>query len=574
MMLFLVGFIPTKGASYVEGQPTDSLPLRPSVVFATEGQKQMQLYGNIKGGDSLFRLAIAADSTYAPAYYYISQLQMARRAAADSVLLYASRAYELDSLNKWYAETYAQALAANGNYRQALKLYADAIAREPQNLNAYVMSAMLHYQSAEPQEALAVLDSAVVRAGKNSYISSIKREILLATGQIDGAIAEMVELVEVEPYDLESRLVLAEMYGSTKQDSLAQREYNAALQIDSMSVDVLNSLSKFHFDRGNMLAYFGAVKRIFANPAEPLDGKVGTFNRLTSDREFYGKNLFSISELATQLYLLYPQEKSVVELYAQHLIASGNLDQALQTYKRHAADRPAQYDYYTTIIDIESYKKRVDSVELYSTRAIELFPDRHELRLSRANLYSYTKRYDLAIDHYKEVIAIVPSDSLKGTIWGFIGDCYHQKSLLEKPGSGKVKGMMRQAFKSYDKSLELYSRNPMVLNNYAYFLTLEQRDLGKALDMAGRAIALAPNNPTYLDTYAWVLFELERYDEAKKIMRQVIALDTTQSAEIQFHYAEILAKLGEDFMAEVYYDKALKLGYDPQVIERQKSALK
>ncbi len=573
-MLFLAGFLPTKGASSVGEQP-DSLPIRPAITLTTDGQKRLHIYQDWAGADSLFRRAIAEDSTYGPAYYYLAQSMMSQQGSVDSVIKYASKAYQLDSANKWYGQTYAQTLAVGGDYLKAKELYEAAIELEPQNLNAYLMLSIIHRQLNNPQEAISVLDSAEVRTGKNPYVSSMKQELLIATNQIERAVGEAISLVEMNPADVENRLALAELYVSTQQDSLAHVEYQEALRIDPSSSPVLSSLARFHAERGNYVSYFAAMKRIFANPAELLENKIATFNRVTSDRTFYAKNMLSISELATQLYELYPTDKQVLELYAQHLIDIGKLDDALEVYKKHAAETsPADADYYATIIDIESYKQRVDSVELYARRAIELFPDRHEFRLSQANLYSYTQRYDQAIESYKQSLKMIPSDSLKGAVWGYIGDNHHQLSLQEKPGSSKAKKQMKNAYNAYDASLKLYARNAMVLNNYAYFLSLEQRDLSQALDMAGRAIAIEENNPTYMDTYGWVLFELGRFEEAKKVMRQVIALDTTQSAEIQFHYAEILAVLGEKFMAEIYYDKALSLGYDALIIEDRKAKLK
>lgn len=572
-MLFLAGFIPSKGALRDEIQG-DSLPIRRAVELSTDGQKRVYIYNDLKGGDSLYRLAIREDSTYAPAYFAISQLFSAQRGSTDSVALYAKKAYELDTLNKWYSDGYAQALALSGKYVDARHLYEKAIEREPQNVNGYIMVAMLYRQTNEPHAALAVLDSAEMRTGKSSYISSFRRELLLATGQREEAIEEAIEMTIIEPQELQNRLILAELYISTKQDSLALKEYHEALKIDSTSTIVIGSIAQFHVERSNFPAYFAAVKLLFRSEQESLDNKVALFNRITSDRNFYSKNFYSINELATQLYLSYPTEQSVVELFAKHLIASGSLDAALELYKKHAAQSPPNYDYYSQIIDIESYRQRADSVELYSKRAIELFPDRHELRLAQANFYSYTQRYNDAIKEYREVLSFEMSDSLKSSIWGSIGDNYHQLHLLEEPGSRKAKKIMNQAYSAYDKALELDRENALVLNNYAYFLSLEQRDLGTALDMSGRAIALVEGNPTYLDTYAWILFELERYEEAKKIMRQVIALDTSNSADIQFHYAEILAALGEEFMAEVYYDKALKLGFDADIIQQRKEKLK
>lgn len=576
-MLFLVGFLPSKGASYVSGvkeSEQDSLPLRRGVELTTDGQKRVQIYNDWQGADSLYRLSIAEDSTYAPAYYLLSQLLASRRSSRDSVLHYAQKAYLLDSLNKWYSDSYAQILAINGNYSRAIELYREAIEREPQNLNPYIVVAMLYNQTSEPYKALSVLDSAEMRTGKSSNLSSMRRELLLATDQRDKAIEEARELTIIEPHVAENRMVLAQLYLTTQQDSLAMVEFERALAIDPTSPAILGTLAQYYAEKENFVSYFSIMQRIFALENESLESKIATFTRLTSDRTFYGRNLFFINELATQLYSLYPTEKRVIDLYANHLIASGELDKALDLYKKHTADTPPQYDYYATIIDIESYKQRIDSVELYATRAIELFPEQHKVRLSMANLYAYTKRFDEAIASYKEVLNMVPTDSLRGSIWGSIGDIYHQKSLLENPNSSKAKRQMKRAYSAYDKALEIYPNNALVLNNYAYFLSLEQRDLGRALDMAGRAIALVEGNSTYLDTYAWVLYELGRYDEAKKIMRQVIALDTTQSAEIQFHYGEILAALEENFMAEVYYDKALKLGYDATIIEERKQRLK
>ncbi|MFI3316956.1 MAG: tetratricopeptide repeat protein [Rikenellaceae bacterium] len=573
VMLFLVGFFPSNGASRIEND-SDSLPLRIGVRLTSDGQKRQQIYGDEQGADSLYRLSIAEDSTYAPAYYFLSQSILSRRTSIDSVIYYSQKAYAQDTTNKWYGEALAQALAMSGRYDEAREMYKGFIEREPENLSAYVMVAMLYNQTSQSQEALAVLDSAEMRAGKNPYVSSMKREILLSLGRRDEAIAQSEQIIELDPESIEDRLILAELYTGAQQDSLALVQLDAAVAIDPSSSAVLNSVAQFHASRGNYPGYFAAMKKIFANPAENLDNKISLFNRITSDRTFYARNLASINELASLLYRGYPSEKQVVELFAQHYIASGNLEAALNIYKKHASDEPIQYDYYSTIIDIESYMQRIDSVELYAARAIELFPDRHELRLSQANLYSYTKRFEEAIEKYEEVAKSIDNDTLKGTIWGYIGDNYHQLSLLEKEGSSKAKRQMRKAYKSYDKSLAYFGANAMVLNNYAYFLSLEREDLGRALDMSGRAIALEEKNPTYMDTYAWVLYELGRYEEAKKFMRQAIALDTTESADVQFHYAEILAKLGEDFMAEVYYDKALKLGYDAAIIEERKSKLK
>ena len=128
------------------------------------------------------------------------------------------------------------------------------------------------------------------------------------------------------------------------------------------------------------------------------------------------------------------------------------------------------------------------------------------------------------------------------------------------------------------KRPETYYDNPMVLNNYAYFISESSRDprqLDRAFAMAARAVELDGNNATLLDTYAWVLFRLGRLQEARRTMQQAISFDRSENPELYLHYGDILAALGEKFMAETYWRKALEKGYDdPRAIEERIRQLK
>jgi Tfp pilus assembly protein PilF len=74
---------------------------------------------------------------------------------------------------------------------------------------------------------------------------------------------------------------------------------------------------------------------------------------------------------------------------------------------------------------------------------------------------------------------------------------------------------MPEAYKAYDEALKYNDKNVVVLNNYAYFLSLEKKDLKKAERMSALAVKLEPNNSTYLDTYAWIFFVQGNYTLAK-----------------------------------------------------------
>ena len=130
-------------------------------------------------------------------------------------------------------------------------------------------------------------------------------------------------------------------------------------------------------------------------------------------------------------------------------------------------------------------------------------------------------------------------------IWGFIGDTWHQKATAGEQDidddfaravrKGSFRADMKQCYKAYDHSLRYDPDNAMVLNNYAYFLSLEGRELEKALTMSSRAIAL----------------------------------DGQESAALLVHYGDILHAMGEQFMAEIYWRKGLEKGYDADQITRR-----
>lgn len=118
--------------------------------------------------------------------------------------------------------------------------------------------------------------------------------------------------------------------------------------------------------------------------------------------------------------------------------------------------------------------------------------------------------------------------------------------------------------------MRLDTTNAVIYNNYAYFLSLREERLDDALrKWPGKPTGLSPNNPTYLDTYAWVLYMLGRYEEAREPMRLPSSLDRTDSKELLIHYGDILYKLNDRFMASIYWKKALEKGYDPEEIEKR-----
>jgi Tfp pilus assembly protein PilF len=252
----------------------------------------------------------------------------------------------------------------------------------------------------------------------------------------------------------------------------------------------------------------------------------------------------------------------VVNLYARHLIAGGEAQMALDYLRGHLRSDDTTAEDCIYLLGLEQYLEREDLLAEDLKWSLERFPDNISLTVFLAYQQADKGDYKGAIKTYKQGIKSATEDKVRSELWGYIGDTYHQ---MEDS---------KAAFSAYRKALGFDADNILVLNNYAYFLSLEDRNLEEALQMSARAIALEPNNATYIDTYAWILHRLGRNEEAKQYMRQALSLSSQRDASLLAHYGDILWALGEEFMAETYWQKAVERGYDKDEMETHIQTIK
>jgi len=118
----------------------------------------------------------------------------------------------------------------------------------------------------------------------------------------------------------------------------------------------------------------------------------------------------------------------------------------------------------------------------------------------------------------------------------------------------------KQCDKYYDKALSYTPHNIVLLNNYAYYLSLRSSKLRKALKMSAYTIAKDSTNATYLDTYAWILYQQKKYEQAKQVLRKAIMQNGNHEATILEHYGDVLFKLGDKDSARIYWKRSYEAG--------------
>jgi tetratricopeptide (TPR) repeat protein len=191
---------------------------------------------------------------------------------------------------------------------------------------------------------------------------------------------------------------------------------------------------------------------------------------------------------------------------------------------------------------------------------IEATPEALELYFYLAIAYNQAGRADDAITVAKKALTHVTSDSKKEVVSDFyalLGDVYYSK-LLKK-----------DAYAAYDSSLVYNADNISTLNNYAYYLSEEHAQLDKAEEMSYKTVKAEPNNSTYLDTYAWILFIKGKYTQALIYIDNAMKNGGSTSDVVTEHCGDIHAQTGDMEGAVKYWKKAVAMGSKSKTIKQK-----
>lgn len=151
-----------------------------------------------------------------------------------------------------------------------------------------------------------------------------------------------------------------------------------------------------------------------------------------------------------------------------------------------------------------------------------------------------------------------------------------QRATTLAPGAAGLQlqlGILLDQAGQYDGALERYRRvialqpnNAVALNNLAYGLAVRKDLLAEAHPLAKRAVALAPNDPTVIDTLAWIEHLLGNDDVASKLLTDALRRGP-RNAEIHVHAAVVYAARNAWAAAATQLKAALQL--DPSLENRE-----
>lgn len=514
--------------------------------------KEMLLTNNVEHACKFFLLALKAVPEHGPSNYELSLL-----ASDDKALEYAMKAYQADTTNYWYQGQLAEIYLNNRNISKAVEMGEKMIKTNATDDKAYKQLATFYFYNNEIDKAMAMVDTISTRFGDTPELAFFHANMIKSLNEPSADMLKVVQDYSVLYDDIpQFALILGEIYIKLGLDAAAITNFKRVRTIDNSDLRGDIALFDYYNVRRNQTEAVKYLASLFKYEDITVDAKIALYNEMIASNVYLYRNYFNyVDDASMSLMLTYPTNMAVRKLYSEHLLRKGDISSALAFNKTGLENGVVDYESLSMILEIEAYFKHIDSMKVYVEKGLELFPEKKtEFNMIKVSIYTMTKEYSKAIDIVNNEIKIEKKDSLLSVYHGIIGDIYHSA------------GKNTNAYKAYDKSLKYDPANVVVLNNYSYYLTVENKNLEKALTMALMVVNKEPSNSTYIDTYAWVLYKLGRYKEAREVIAKAVALDTTRSSSLVLHYGDILEKLGQRQLAETYWLKAFEYGEDEKEV--------
>jgi tetratricopeptide (TPR) repeat protein len=272
-----------------------------------------------------------------------------------------------------------------------------------------------------------------------------------------------------------------------------------------------------------------------------------------SDKELESFSL----DLFKKLETIYPADPSVHLIGGDLYMTLEKNKEALDQYLKAVKGGSASFDAWQNLLFLESEASQLDSLIKHSEEALELFPN-------QAMAYYFNGYGHLRKKKFREgTYALEQAKRLSGNNPAFISEL---NSMLGDAYQGSKEYAKSNA--AYEEALAYNPNNDIVLNNYSYYLALRKENLDKADKMSALLIKLSPENESYLDTRAWVLFTQEKYKEARKTIEKAIEMGHVSATHLE-HYGDILFQLGEVDLAVKQWQKAKQTGGDNIALDKK-----
>ena len=513
--------------------------------------------------DAVFGLlqhCLDINPTASSALYEISQYYMfLRQVPQGQVALEQAVAFAPD--NYWYSQGLVSLYQQQNELDKAAALLEKMVTRFPSKQDPLFSLLDIYSRQEKYNDVISTLNRLEKRLGKNEQLSMEKFRIYLQMKDDKKAFQEIESLVQEYPMDMRYQVILGDVYLQNGKKQEAYDAYQKVLAVEPDNPMALFSMASYYEQTGQKELYQQQLDTLLLNKKVTSDTKISVMRQVIAENEqSSAKDSTQVIALFDRMMKQDMDDPQIPMLYSQYLLSKNMEQEAVpvleQVVDLDPTNKAARLMLVSAAVKKEDYKQIIKVCE----PGIEATPDALELYYYLAIAYHQAEQGDSVLSVCNRALEHITPDTRKEVISDFysiMGDIYHTKK------------QMTEAYAAYDSALVYNPSNIGALNNYAYYLSVERRDLDKAEEMSYKTVKAEPNNSTYLDTYAWILFEKGNYAEARIYIDNAMKNDGEKSDVIVEHCGDIYFMTGDAEGALKYWKKALEMGSESKTLKQK-----
>lgn len=410
--------------------------------------------------------------------------------------------------------------------------------------------------------ALAIFDSIETAEGPSPQLSSNKINLYLAQSDTSSIIAEADRLYESRPGNVEFAVFAGKVHSLFGDSDKALALFTRACELDPTSGLAFYSRAEYYQSKGDSVGYDREINNALRLQSLDVDTKLTILKNYISHSYTDSVQQPRIRELFDTLLVQHPAEPELHDTYASYLIQiAKDYPAAAEQLEQVVGLEPDNEDAWGVLPQLYLQNDDLKNAASVARRSLHYYPDNARTYIILGAIYAQEHQGDSCRAALDRALTLTdPSDTKSlSSIYTSLGDNFYQQEMADS------------AFVYYRKALQYDPENTLALNNCAYHLAVSGVDLDDALAMIEKVMSIENDNPTSLDTYAWVLFRRKEYAKAREIIDRTLQLipEDEMSADVLEHAGDIYFMDAEPEKAVEFWKSALKLAPDNDILRRK-----
>lgn len=495
--------------------------------------------------------------------HYMRADYFADKDSVDLAFSHLETAARLAPDNDTYQERLAQMSLGMGYFDKAIDTYERLYQAHRDRDDVVAILVRLYGRQKKYDKMLDAIRRLEEMDGQSDQLSLMRMNAYEMKGDAKGAYNTLKALADSHPNDPNFKLMLGNWLMQHKRMQEAYDIYSGVLKSEPDNAMAQSCLYDYYNGSGQDALAKDMMNRLLFGKETPQETRVQFLRNAIQQNESTDGDSTNVVELFRKVQAVVPRDTTVAQLkaayYTLRKFPKDSIDNALAQLIQL---QPDNADARVQLIQDKWASQDWKEIAALSEPGMLYNPDFLPFYFFTGLSRYYLKDDKGALDALRKGTAFINDQSntaIVAEIYSIMGEIYSANDLK------------KEAYAAYDSCLQYDPGNIGTLNNYAYFLSVDGVDLDRAEKMSAKVIAAEPKNATYLDTYAWILYRLGRYADAKIYIDQTLKFvsDSTSSNTLYEHAADIYAALGDYGSAASFCEKAVKQGGDAKALEKK-----